>query len=78
MVDGIVRDYTAEQKRRTEALYVAACLRMMTLNTAKAVKEGVYMQAKLEDILNPKPKDERSAEEIIAHIKSKLRKGAQE
>ena len=61
---------------------MAECARLVTLNTARLVHEGQYMPAKLGEILEPKPEDNRSANEIIDHIKSKLRgsdkEGAQE
>lgn len=51
---------------------MAECLRTITENTAKYAG-GSYMQVKLADILEPKPQDNRSAEEIIEHIRAKLR-----
>lgn len=61
---------------------MAECVRLVTVNTARLVPEGQYMPTKLGDILEPKPEDNRSADEIIDHIKSKLRgsdkEGAQE
>lgn len=76
-----VKRYREEQERRATSLYFAECARILTENTAKCA-HGSYMTVKLADILNPKPQDDRSAEEIIASIKSKLKsmegQGAQE
>ena len=45
----------------------------MTENTAK-IGGGGYIQAKLADVLDPKPVDDRSANEIINGIKDKIKK----
>ena len=45
----------------------------MTENTAK-IGCGGYVQAKLSDILDPKPVDNRSANDIISGIKDKIEK----
>jgi hypothetical protein len=45
----------------------------MTENTAK-IGGGGYIQAKLADILDPKPVDNRSADDIISGIKDKIEK----
>lgn len=61
---------------------MAECVRLVTVNTARLVPEGQYMPKRLGEILDPKPGDNRSSDEIIDHIKSKLRgldkEGAQE
>ena len=48
-------------------IYVADCLRILTENTAK-IGGGSYITAKLADIINPKPVDNRTGEEIAADI----------
>ena len=49
-------------------IYVTECLRMMTENTAKQ-GGGSYINKPFEDVIgNSKPKDERTADEIIADI----------
>ena len=82
LINEIIHGYAKNREEQATKLYYAACLRLITLNTAKAVPDGRYMQVKLEDVLHPKPEETRSAEEIIEHIKSKLQsteeKGAQE
>lgn len=45
----------------------------MTENTAK-MGGGSYMTAKLDDILNPKPIETRTSEEIIDKMKNKMQK----
>ena len=44
----------------------------MTENTAK-MGGGSYIQAKLQDILDPKPVDNRTADDIIEGIRNKLK-----
>lgn len=46
---------------------------MITENTAKQCG-GSYISAKLTDILNPKPVDNRTSEDIIGGIKDKIDK----
>ena len=41
-------------------------------NTSR-VAGGIVMKERFFDIINPKPQDDRSADEIINHIKNKLR-----
>ena len=49
-------------------IYVTECLRMITENTAKQ-SGGSYIKKPLADVIgNKKPKDERTADEIIADI----------
>lgn len=72
MINECIRLYNREQEEKATWIYVAECLRTMTEHTAKYFG-GNYIRTKLTDILDPKPQDERSAEEIIEHIKSKLR-----
>ena len=54
-------------------IYYAECLRIISENTAK-MGGGSYIQAKLVDILDPKPVDNRTADEIINGIKDKIKK----
>ena len=53
--------------------YTARCLRLMTENSAGMVN-GKYMTVEYEDIINPKPEEKRSADEIINGIKNKIDK----
>ena len=47
-------------------------MRIMTENTAK-MGGGSFIQAKLQDILDPKPVDNRTADDIIEGIRDKLK-----
>ena len=47
-------------------------MRIMTENTAK-MGGGSYIQIKLQDILDPKPVDNRTADDIIEGISDKLK-----
>lgn len=51
--------------------YTARCLRMITESTAGMVN-GKYMVAEYDDLINPKPEEKRSADEIINGIKKKI------
>lgn len=48
-------------------MYTAECLRVLTENTAKYAG-GNAITAKYTDMVNPKPKDTRSGEEIAADV----------
>lgn len=50
---------------------MAANIRLIGENTAKLV-QGSYIKAEYEDIINPKPKDDRTADEIISNITEKI------
>jgi hypothetical protein len=53
--------------------YMARCLRLMTENTAGMVN-GKLISVEYEDIINPKPEEKRSADEIINGLKNKIDK----
>ena len=53
--------------------YTARCLRLMTENTAGMV-QGKMITVEYEDIINPKPEEKRTADEIIDGIKDKINK----
>ena len=57
------------QHRRDLAyrIYVTDCLRMVTENAAK-MSQGSYTAARFYDIINPKPVEKRTGEEIAADI----------
>lgn len=74
---GYVKDlcislFQKEQEEKAVKIYYAECLRIITENTAKMVS-GSYVQAKLQDILDPEPEDNRTADDIIEGIKNKLK-----
>ena len=69
---GYVKDFCIslfqkEQEDKAAKFYYAECLRVITENTAK-MSGGSYISAKLFDIINPKPVDNRNGEEIAADI----------
>lgn len=70
-VGGLIRLLPILIKRQQEEsafrIYAAECMRTITENTAKFAG-GSYMQAKYADIVNPKPQDNRTCEEITADI----------
>ena len=73
---GYVKDFcislfSKEQEEKIVRIYYGECLRIISENTAK-FGGGSYVQAKLQDILDPKPVDNRTANEIIEGIRKKL------
>ena len=73
MVDTCIALFKKEQEEKATRIYCAECLRMITENTAKQCG-GSYISVKLTDILNPKPADNRTSEEVISGIKNKIDK----
>ena len=59
--------YQSQQRDFAYRIYVTDCLRIVTENTAK-ISNGSYTVAKFEDIINPKPVDNRPGEEIAADV----------
>ena len=59
--------YQSQQRDLAYRIYVADCLRIISENTAK-MGGGSYITAKFADILNHKPVDNRTGEEIAADI----------
>ena len=59
--------YQSQQRDLAYRIYVSECLRIIGENTAK-VSGGSYMTAKFEEIISPKPADNRTGEEIAADI----------
>ena len=71
--------FQKEQEEKAVTIYKAECLRIMAENTAKMVMiasygkcEASYLSIKLQDILDPKPVDNRTAEDVIDGIRKKL------
>ena len=73
MKDFCISLFKQEQEEKATKIYYAECLRIISENTAK-FGGGGYIQAKLADILDPKPVDNRTADEIISGIKDKIEK----
>ena len=59
--------YQSQQRDLAYRIYVTDCLRIISENTAK-MGGGAYITAKFADIINPKPADDRTGEEIAADI----------
>ena len=59
--------FNQHQRDLAYRIYVSDCLRIISENTAKIVG-GSYITAKFADIINPKPVDNRTGEEIAADI----------
>lgn len=67
MKDFCISLFQKEQEDKAVKNYYAECLRIITENTAK-MGGGSYVTAKLADIINPNPVDNRTGEEIAADI----------
>lgn len=52
-------------------VYVTECMRMISENTSKFVG-GSYMSTKFDDVIHPKPVDDRTGEEIVADVINKI------
>lgn len=63
----------ADHENEVWRKYMARNIRMICENTAGMV-QGKFMSAEYEDMINPKPEEKRSADEIIGNIKDKLNK----
>ena len=59
--------FNQHQRDLAYRIYVTDCLRMATENTAK-MSQGYYTASRFYDIINPKPVDNRSGNEIAADI----------
>ena len=62
-----VTRYQSQQRDLAYRIYVTDCLRIISENTAK-MGGGSYITARFADIINPKPVDDRTGEEIAADI----------
>ena len=59
--------YQSQQRDLAYRIYVTDCLRIISENTAK-MGGGSYITSKFADIINQKPADNRTGEEIAADI----------
>lgn len=57
----------------TYRIYVTDALKIIAENTSKYAG-GSYMKIRFSEIINPKPEETRTADEIITGITDKLRK----
>lgn len=64
--------FKKEQEEKAVKIYYAECLRIMTENTAK-MGGGSFVRAKMSELLDPKPVDNRTSSEIIDGIRNKLK-----
>lgn len=59
--------YQSQKRDLAYRIYIGDCLRIIGENTAK-MGSGSYIIDKLSDIINPRPDDNRTGEEIAADI----------
>lgn len=69
--DACISLFQKEQEEKAVMVYYGECLRVITENIANFCG-GSYIQAKLQDILYPKPVDKRTSKDIIEGIRKKL------
>lgn len=69
----ITDEINLENQRKTIICYFADSIMSISKNTAMVVN-GEYVQTRLADLLEPPDNDNRSAEEIIEDISTKLEK----
>lgn len=65
--DSCISLFKQEQEKMAIDTYNAECLRIIAENTAR-LSRGSYLKVTLSDILNPKPEDNRTGEEIVDDI----------
>ena len=68
----VMARYEKEQRELAYRFYITDALRSISENTAK-FGGGGYIKARYADLINPKPEDNRTQEEIIAKIREGLR-----
>ena len=68
----VMARYEREQRELAYRIYISDALRTISENTAK-FGGGGYMKARFADIIMPRPEDDRTSDEIISHIREKLR-----
>lgn len=54
-------------------MYISDALKVIAENTSR-FNGGSYMKVRFADVINPKPEETRTADEIITGITDKLRK----
>ena len=59
--------FNQHQRDLAYRIYIGDCLRIIGENTAN-ISSGNYIIDKISDIINPKPADNRTGEEIAADI----------
>lgn len=64
--------HKSDQETAAWKMYIAESLRHISENTAKS-SGGSYMATKWKDIIAPEKEETRTAEEIIAHMKNRLK-----
>lgn len=68
----VMARYEVYQRELAYRIYVTDALRIISENTAR-FGGGGYVKARFADIVNPKPEDPRTHDEVVEHIRGKLR-----
>uniref|UniRef100_A0AAU8B6A7 Uncharacterized protein n=1 Tax=Dulem virus 33 TaxID=3145751 RepID=A0AAU8B6A7_9CAUD len=71
VIDHCMTALQSDKREEAYRIYVTDCLRLIAKNTAP-MAHGEYIGKRFADIINPKPEETRTADEIIDHIKKKL------
>lgn len=72
--DTCVSLFNKEQTEKAVRNYYAECMRIMTENIARACG-GPYIDAKLQDIIEPRRSSSAKPGDIISRIRNKLKSG---
>lgn len=72
VIDYCMTALKEENETKAFRIYLAECARIITGNTCGDPNKRAYIDRRFVDIINPRPIEKRSAEEIINHIKNKL------
>ena len=67
VIDVCARNVRKDAEEKIYRNYIAECVRMTAENTAKMVG-GSYIKTAYADIIDPKPQDNRTGEEIADEI----------
>lgn len=66
--------YNRDMTEKICRVYITDALRVISESTA-AIGRGKYMQKRFADIIDPKPEETRTPEEVMEYMKNKLRGG---
>lgn len=72
MIEHCISAFSERQQEKSFRIYVTDTLSYIAKNTAKQVKEGVYVGKRWIDIIEPKKEDDRSGDEVAMEIIEKL------
>lgn len=72
VIDHCVASYTRRQKEKIYRVYITDALRAIVNNTAQFAGNGLAINDRYIDIIEPKPKEELTTEKVVGKIRKKL------